>query len=91
MAVPHISGAIAILRAARPNASVDKILEALSTSGKPIFDARTGLTRRRINVRGALARLGVTGLSPTTISPRPPVDSPEDTDWFAPIVDLILD
>jgi subtilisin family serine protease len=48
MASPHVSGAIAILKQARPAADVSLIVEALQTTGVPIRDGT--LIHRRIRV-----------------------------------------
>lgn len=45
MAAPHVAGAWALLRQANPTASVDAVLDALKTTGKPIQDARDGGSR----------------------------------------------
>ena len=57
MAAPHVAGAWAALKQAAPSASVDTVLAALQQSGKPITDFRNGVTKPRIQLLGALARL----------------------------------
>jgi subtilisin family serine protease len=59
MASPHVAGAWAILKQAAPTASVDEILQALTSTGLPITDPRagTGTTRPRIQVDLALSAL----------------------------------
>lgn len=52
MAAPHVAGAFAILRQAKPTASVDEIQTALACTGKPL--TRAGITRPRIDVLPAL-------------------------------------
>jgi subtilisin family serine protease len=59
MAAPHVAGAFALLKAARPEATVDQILAALQTSGVPITDTRGAqpVTKPRIRLFAALAAL----------------------------------
>ncbi|MEN9937215.1 MAG: hypothetical protein RLZZ387_3794 [Chloroflexota bacterium] len=57
LAAPHVAGAWAVVRAARPDASLDQILAALQSSGKPVTDSRNGLTRPRLQLDAALASL----------------------------------
>jgi subtilisin len=59
MAAPHVAGAIAVLRSAKPAATVNEIVNALTTSGLQITDQRSGgfVTKRRLDVYGALCRL----------------------------------
>ena len=57
MAAPHVAGAWAALKQAAPDASVDTVLAALQQSGKPITDFRNGVTKPRIQLLAALARL----------------------------------
>ena len=59
MAAPHVTGAWAVLKQARPTASVDEILQALNETGVMITDTRagTGTTRPRIQVDSALSDL----------------------------------
>ena len=52
MATPHVAGAWAILKQAKPTASVAEIQTALACTGKPI--ARAGITKPRIDVLPAL-------------------------------------
>jgi subtilisin len=54
MATPHVTGAWAVLKSARPYATVDQILTALSVTGKPITDPRNGITTPRIRVDAAV-------------------------------------
>src|SRR5207247_1835953 len=57
MAAPHVAGTWAVLKQAKPTASVDEILQALSGTGVMIEDtlAETGTTRPRIQVDLALS------------------------------------
>jgi hypothetical protein len=55
MSTPHVAAAFAILRQARPLASVSEMLAALQATGVPIDDADTDTTR--IEIRDALDAL----------------------------------
>jgi subtilisin family serine protease len=57
MAAPHVAGALAVLKSAKPDATVDEILSALKNSGKPVVDARQSRIIPRIQVDQALANL----------------------------------
>ena len=57
MATPHVAGAIADIREAMPDATVDEIENALMLSGQPILDGRNGITTPRIRVDQAIAVL----------------------------------
>jgi subtilisin family serine protease len=59
MAAPHVTGAWAVLKQAKPTASVDEILRALNDTGVMIADTRagTGTIRPRIQVDFALSDL----------------------------------
>ena len=58
MASPHVAGAIAALRSARPAATVDQIENALKTTGTIIHPYSWGAAKPRINVNSALTALG---------------------------------
>jgi hypothetical protein len=54
MAAPHVAGAFAALRQVQPDASVDRILEALECSGKTVERPEgAGLDKPRIDLIGA--------------------------------------
>jgi subtilisin family serine protease len=53
MATPHATGAWAVLKSARPSATVDQILNALNATGQSVTDSRNGITKPRIRVDGA--------------------------------------
>lgn len=52
MAAPHVAGAFAILKQAKPTATVKEIQDALFCTGKKV--SRAGITRSRIDVLAAL-------------------------------------
>ncbi len=57
MAAPHVAGAWAALKSKKPDASVTEVLNALVTTGKPLLDARNQVTKPRLQVDAALAKL----------------------------------
>jgi subtilisin family serine protease len=59
MASPHVAGAWAILKQAKPSATVDEVLQALTDTGVMITDTRAGgvTTKPRIQVDLALLAL----------------------------------
>lgn len=52
LAAPHVAGAWAILKQAKPSAGVSKILAALACTGRTV--SRAGVAKPRIDVLGAL-------------------------------------
>lgn len=60
MATPHVAGAWALLKQVSPSASVTTVLNALSTTGKPVTDSKNGLTKPRIDVQAAGATFNST-------------------------------
>lgn len=56
MAAPHVAGALAILKQAKPSATVSEIITRLTTTGPSITDQRSGgsVTKRRLDVWLAL-------------------------------------
>jgi subtilisin family serine protease len=56
-ATPHVAGAVAVLRSARPNATHAQLVTALTSTGKPVTDARNGRSTPRLRVDAALASL----------------------------------
>ena len=68
MASPHVSGAWAVIKSKKPGASVDEVLDALQTSGKPLLDTRNGLIKPRIDVMAALNRFSLFPVAPSGLS-----------------------
>ncbi|MBT9612322.1 MAG: S8 family serine peptidase [Burkholderiales bacterium] len=60
MATPHVAGAWATVRSARPLAQVSDVLNAFTLTGAPILDARNGLTIPLIQINQAINALGNT-------------------------------
>ena len=54
MAAPQVSGAFAVLKAARPSYSVNQSLSAFVRNGLAITDSRNGVTRSMVNVANAV-------------------------------------
>jgi len=58
MATPHVAGAWAVLKSARPSATVDEVLAALVSSGRLLTDTRAGapgtITKPRIRLDAAV-------------------------------------
>lgn len=70
MAAPHVAGAWAVLKQAKPSASIDEILNVLKTTGVSITDTRSGAGNRvtpRIQLDAALDML---------VPPPPPPPEP---------------
>ena len=57
MAAPHVAGAWALLKQAKPSATVPEALTALQTTGVSITDPRNGVTKSRIRVLEAVRAL----------------------------------
>ena len=54
MATPHVAGAWAVLKSAKPNASVDRILNALVMTGVPVNDTDNSIVKPRIELDDAI-------------------------------------
>lgn len=57
MATPHVAGAWAVMKSAKPGATVDEILSALSSTGKGVTDYRNAIIKPRIQLDAAVRRL----------------------------------
>ncbi len=62
MAAPHVAGAFALLRQVAPQAPLSDLLELLRQTGVPVNDARSGLTRARVDVEAALSEILTNGV-----------------------------
>ncbi len=60
-ATPHVSGAVAVLAAANPLATIDQITNALATTGPTITDPRSQIVRHRLDLGAAVAAIGSGG------------------------------
>lgn len=61
MATPHAAGCIAILKEAKPGATVDEIEAALKSTGLSVQDLRNGVRTPRIQCKAALDALAPSG------------------------------
>tara|TARA_Y100000588_G_scaffold315100_1_gene343010 strand:- start:1427 stop:3529 length:2103 start_codon:yes stop_codon:yes gene_type:complete len=57
MAAPHVTGAIAALKSAVPQATSDEMIDALRLTGHRVFDGRNGRSTERISVDRAIEKL----------------------------------
>jgi len=87
MASPHVAGAFALLRSAKPSATVSEIFAALTQGGQSFQDPRNGLVRPRLQVDTALEILNGAAPQPTP-APQPspaPTGAPVHDDQNNPI------
>jgi hypothetical protein len=62
MASPHVAGAWATLKSAKPTATVSEVLAALTSSGTPITDSRNGITKPLIRIGDTAMDRGAVGV-----------------------------
>src|SRR5262249_29123233 len=62
MATPHVTGAWAVLKSAKPTASVAQVLSALQITGLPITDPRNGLVKPLIQIGDTDTQFGALGV-----------------------------
>jgi subtilisin family serine protease len=70
MATPHVTGAWAVLKSAKPTATVTEVLNALTATGVSIRDTRNTLVKPRIKLDAAVTYL-VPPPPPTVVSTDP--------------------
>jgi len=78
MAAPHVAGTWAVLKQAKPSATVSEVLTALQATGVAITDPRNSLTKSRIRVFEALQALMpsvASGFKSFTVTPCRLVDT----------------
>jgi hypothetical protein len=68
-ATPHVAGAVAVLKAAVPSATLDQIVTALRETGKPIRVPRQTYVKPRLNLEAAVEFLKGTPLPRDTDPP----------------------
>ena len=59
-ASPHVAGAYATIRGCRPDLSAAQTLAALTSTGTPVFDVRTGRTTPRLRMDALRTAIGPT-------------------------------
>ncbi|HUM69189.1 MAG TPA: S8 family serine peptidase, partial [Chloroflexota bacterium] len=59
MAAPHVAGALAVMRSAAPNATVNQLISAMTSTGPTVTDQRPGgfISKRRLDVYAATCQL----------------------------------
>jgi hypothetical protein len=78
MATPHIAGAWALLKSAKPSASVDELLTALQSRGIPLMDPRNGVVKSLMQIGSPAEASGALALvanAAPTISLTSPVNN----------------
>lgn len=66
MAAPHVAGAWALLRQAKPGSTVDEVLTAFISTGPSVTDADcTSVTKKRIKLDGVNGALNFLGSGPS--------------------------
>jgi subtilisin family serine protease len=84
MATPHVAGAWALLKSAKPTATVAETLTALQSGGLPIIDIRNGITKRLIQLGYDATTLGALGtiLGHGNVAPSVSITSPANGATF---------
>jgi subtilisin family serine protease len=89
MATPHVAGAWAILKSAKPTATVDEMLSALQNRGLPITDGRNGVTKSLIQVGASGTQTGALGMLLGNIVPAVTLTSPANSTTVTAPVNLV--
>ena len=84
MATPHVSGAIAIIREAAPESSLEEVLFALQFTGVPVTDSRNDLTFPRIDVDEAITFLIGNPSEDGNVSEQDDDTSPQTSSYVPP-------
>ncbi len=77
-ATPHVAGAVAVLAAKNPAATIDTITSSIANSGPLLLDARNGVSKHRFDLPDAAAAVG-SPPPPPTISSFTPTSGPVGT------------
>jgi hypothetical protein len=72
MAAPHVAGTWALLKSAQPAATVSQVLSALQSTGVPITDPRSGITKSFIQVTNANGQGGALQTLRGSVTNAPP-------------------
>ncbi|MHB8915904.1 MAG: S8 family peptidase, partial [Thiobacillus sp.] len=78
MAAPHVTGVWALMKSAKPSATVTEVLTALQSTGLPITDSRNGLSKPLIQVggpAGAIAKMVGAANQPPTVALTSPANN----------------
>ncbi|MDI1361807.1 S8 family serine peptidase [Methylotenera sp.] len=67
-AAPHVTGAVAVLRAAFPNETLVQTQSRLTSTGVPVIDTRNSITKPRLNLVAAARPANDTFLNRTSLS-----------------------
>jgi uncharacterized repeat protein (TIGR01451 family) len=67
-ASPHVAGAVAVLRSAFPNETLNQTQSRLTSTGVPILDARNNITKPRLNLLAATAPVNDLFINRTNLS-----------------------
>jgi subtilisin family serine protease len=84
MAAPHVSGAFALMKQKYPGAGVAEIQQRLSQTGRRVLDAKSGVTKARINVERAAQFPLFTSDFSRDLHADPAVFRPSSGEWFVP-------
>ncbi len=73
MATPHVSGAFAVLRQMRPDATITQLLQMLYNTGKMVTDVN-GLTAPRIDLKAVA--VSIASVTPTAVPSKTAIPTP---------------
>ncbi len=92
MATPHVAGAWALLKSAKPTATVAELLTALQNGGLPITDSRNGVTKSLIQIGYDNTTLGALGLvlGHGNVQPTVAITSPGNGATFTALATITI-